>query len=93
MKVETEILITRDGKPKWIEVKSTTGTDGYFEWPRREFEMALRKGPSYEIWRVYQIGSPTPVIKIFANPADLLRTGEIVIDLASVRAQVEGMIW
>jgi hypothetical protein len=38
-----------DGSLRWIEVKSTTGTDGRFEWSRQEFEKALREGDSYEL--------------------------------------------
>ena len=48
--------IDENGLPRFIEVKSTTGIDGRFEWPRKEFERALRERDRYELWRVY--GSP-----------------------------------
>ncbi|HVC53783.1 MAG TPA: DUF3883 domain-containing protein [Stellaceae bacterium] len=34
--------IDADGRPRWLEVKSTTGSDGRFEWPRQEFEGVAR---------------------------------------------------
>jgi len=33
--------VDEHGQTRWIEVKSTTGADGWFEWPRREFERAI----------------------------------------------------
>ena len=44
--------VAEDRRVRWIEVKSTTGTDGRFEWSRKEFEKALREGDRYELWRV-----------------------------------------
>lgn len=46
-----------NGEPRWIEVKSTTGVDGRFDWPRREFEKALRERERYELWRVYRVAA------------------------------------
>jgi hypothetical protein len=65
--------VAADGKPLWIEVKSTMGTDGRFEWPRVEFEKALQEGDHYELWRVYEAHTETPT-KVFRDPASLLRT-------------------
>jgi hypothetical protein len=64
--------IDADGRPRWLEVKSTTGSDGRFEWPRQEFEKALRERERYELWRVYRVAERTPTAKCFPNPASLL---------------------
>ncbi|MGO7910669.1 DUF3883 domain-containing protein [Rhizobium ruizarguesonis] len=82
--------IGTDGKPLFIEVKSTTGTDGRFEWPRREFEKALREGEHYELWRVYNVNTTKPVAKPFPNPVDLLGRGLLRLELSTLRAFVEG---
>jgi hypothetical protein len=57
--------IDADGRPRWLEVKSTTGSDGRFEWPRQEFEKALRERERYELWRVYRVAEHTPTAKCF----------------------------
>ena len=41
--------VTDDGGLLWIEVKSTTGIDGWFYWPKKEFEKALRERERYEL--------------------------------------------
>ncbi len=46
--------IGEDGGPIWIEVKSTTGQDGRFEWSIAEFEKALHEGNRYQLWRIYE---------------------------------------
>ena len=58
--------VDEDGEPLWIEVKSTTGTDGYFDWSSREFKKALHSGDSYELWRVYQADTRQPTAKLFS---------------------------
>ncbi|TRC89688.1 DUF3883 domain-containing protein [Mesorhizobium sp. WSM4310] len=78
-----------DGGTIWIEVKSTTGSDGRFEWSIAEFEKALREGPRYELWRVYGAGSTTPHAKFFQNPASLLRGPVLRLELGTLRAFVE----
>ncbi len=83
--------ISEDGFIRWIEVKSTTGTDGRFEWSRKEFEKALREGDRYELWRVYQAATTSPVAKRFTDPAGLLVDSRLVLELGSLRAYVEGL--
>lgn len=83
--------IGEDNRVHWIEVKSTTGTDGRFEWPRKEFEKALREGDRYELWRVYQAATTGPVAKCFANPVALLTTSRLVLELGSLRACLEDL--
>lgn len=54
-----------DGRPVYIEVKSTTGDDGRFDWSAAEFSLALKYGEDYELWRVYGVGGTAPTIKKF----------------------------
>lgn len=83
--------IDADGRPRWLEVKSTTGGDGRFEWSRQEFEKALRERERYELWRVYRVAERNPIAKCFPNPAKLLGTRQIVLELAGLRANIEDM--
>ena len=81
--------IDENGDTLWIEVKSTSGSDGNFAWSRREFEKAMNCGESYELWRVYQVDTKNPIAKVFRNPIALLRAGAIRLQLGSLRATVE----
>lgn len=83
--------IDAEGRPRWLEVKSTTGIEGRFEWPRQEFEKALRERERYELWRVYRVAGRDPVAKCFPNPAELLGTGRLVLELAGLRANIEDL--
>jgi hypothetical protein len=81
--------IAEDGVPLWIEVKSTMGRDGRFDWSRQEFEKALRERDHYELWRVYEAHTPTPTVKKFLDPSALLAKSELILELRSLRAFVE----
>jgi hypothetical protein len=81
--------IDAQGRPRWIEVKSTAGDDGRFDWPRKEFEKALRERDRYELWRVYRVADHTPVAKCFPNPARMLGTRQITLELGMLRAKIE----
>jgi len=83
--------IGSDGKTCWIEVKSTTGKDGRFEWSRKEFEKAVREGAAYQLWRVYDAASVSPVAKCFVNPAGLIGESKMILELGSLRASIEGL--
>jgi len=52
---------------------------------------ALRGRERYELWRVYRDSERTPTAKCFPNPASLLGTRQIVLELASLRANIEGL--
>ena len=80
-----------DGRPRWIEVKSTSGVDGRFDWPRKEFEKALRERDRYELWRVYRVTDRAPVAKCFRNPARMLGARQITLELGMLRANIEGL--
>lgn len=81
--------IAEDGSPIWIEVKSTSGSDGRFDWSKREFEKALREGQRYQLWRIYGAGSETPTAKLFEDPIALLRKSILRLEIGDLRAFVE----
>ena len=83
--------VDADGSVKWIEVKSTTGVDGRFDWSRKEFEKAVRERDRYELWRVYRAAEKAPVAKCFPNPAQLIGLSKIVLELGTMRANIEGV--
>ena len=83
--------IDAEGRPRWLEVKSTTGVDGRFDWPRKEFEKALRERDRYELWRVYRVADRAPVAKCFRDPARLLGKGQIALELGMLRANIEDL--
>ncbi|MDD1962125.1 DUF3883 domain-containing protein [Pseudomonas sp. 39004] len=76
-------------RPRWIEVKSTTGVDGRFDWSRKEFEKALREREQYELWRVYRVADRAPIAKCFPNPARMLGRRQITLELGMLRANIE----
>lgn len=82
--------VGEDGRTIWIEVKSTTGRDGRFQWSRSEIELAIRKRERYILYRVYAADSVRPVVKPFPNPAPLLLTWRLRLDVAVLQAEVEG---
>jgi hypothetical protein len=82
--------IDKHGKPLWLEVKSSMGTDGRFDWPQREFEKALRERDRYILWRVYQAHATHPVAKAFVNPAALLARSKLRVELSGMVGFVEG---
>lgn len=81
--------IDADGRPRWLEVKSTMGVDGRFEWSRKEFEKALRERERYELWRVYLVADHAPVAKCFPDPTRMLGARQITIELGMLRANIE----
>jgi hypothetical protein len=81
--------IDANERPRWIEVKSTTGVDGRFDWPRKEFEKALRERDRYELWRVFRVAGHAPVAKCFPNPARMLGARLITLELGMLRANIE----
>lgn len=62
-----------------------------FEWSRNEFERSLHERECYELWRVYRVAERNPSAKRFPNRAELLGARRIVIELAGLRANIEGI--
>ena len=81
--------VGEDGGTLWIEVKSTSGLDGNFEWPESEVARAMAERERYVLCRVYRADSTTPLVKRFIDPLSMIETGHIRLGLGSVRAQVE----
>jgi hypothetical protein len=80
--------IADDGGDLWLEVKSTTGRHGRFDWPRAEFELALRARERYVLCRVYAAHTTNPVVRRTIDPVAQLLAGEIRLDISSLRAEV-----
>ncbi len=78
-----------DGETLWIEVKSTTGLDGNFDWPESEVAKAMEGREHYVLCRVYRVDSTNPLIKRFPDPLSMIESGHMRLGLGSVRAQVE----
>jgi len=81
--------VDADGQDIWIEVKSTTGRDGRFRWPKTEFELALQKRERYILWRVYEAHTINPSAKPFRDPIGILLKNRMRLDIANLFAMVE----
>ncbi len=78
-----------DGEKLFIEVKSTTGSDGKFHWSMPEFQRALQERNRYILYRVYRANERSPVVRAFRNPVSLMSRGALHLDIQSLRAEVE----
>ena len=81
--------VAEDGDTLWIEVKSTSGSDGNFDWPESEVAKAMAEPEHYVLCRVYRVNSTNPLVKRFPNPLSMIELGRMRLGLGSVRAQVE----
>lgn len=80
--------VADDGGDLWIEVKSTTGRDGKFSWPRSEFELALQEHERYVLCRVYEAHTATPTVRRVPDPVAKLVAGSMRLDISSLAAEV-----
>jgi len=78
-----------DGEDLWIEVKSTTGRDGRFQWSKGEFEKALQERERYVLWRVYEADTSIPAVKSFRDPISILLRRAMSLNVADFNAEVE----
>ena len=83
--------IDGDGNPKFIEVKSTVGTDGSFEWSNNEFRLAVEKADQYHLVRVYRTASLEPVLIDFSDPVRLWQEGRLALGLKAITGQVDSL--
>ena len=81
--------VAEDGGTLWIEVKSTSGLDGSFDWPESEVARAMAERERYVLCRVYLVNSTNPLVKRFCDPLSMIESGHIRLGLGSVRARVE----
>jgi len=80
--------ITDDGGDLWLEVKSTTGRHGRFDWSRAEFERALQARARYVLCRVYEADSKRPTVVRIADPIGQLSLGKMRLDISNLSAEV-----
>ncbi len=80
-----------DGKTLCIEVKSTTGRDGRFQWSKSEFDLARSLRDRYVLYRVYEVDSKSPSMKSFQDPVGLLLQNALRLDISSLNAEVESL--
>ena len=83
------LSIDENGEELWIEVKSTTGRDGHFQWSIAEFKKAIQEREHYILWRVYEADTIHPSIKPFRDPVGMISSNGIQLDVASLSAEVE----
>jgi len=83
------LSVDDDGEDIWIEVKSTTGRDGRFRWPKAEFEKAIEKRNRYILLRVYEANTERPSIKPFRDPVGILLRKGMRLDINTFNAVVE----
>ena len=81
--------VDENGQRCFIEVKSTTGTDGNMHWSLAEFLRALRESNKYFLYRVYKVNDARPVVVRIRNPVSLIPTGGLHLDIASFRAEIQ----
>ncbi len=81
--------VGESGAKLWIEVKSTSGSDGTFDWPESEVARAMAEREHYVLCRVYCVDGNNPLIKRFHDPLSMIESGQMRLGLGSVRAQVE----
>ena len=81
--------VGESGATLWIEVKSTSGSEGTFDWPESEVARAMAEREHYVLCRVYRADSKFPLIKRFQDPLSMIESGHMRLGLGSVRAQVE----
>ena len=81
--------IDAKGDKLWIEVKSTTGRDGRFQWSKAEFERARQYRGQYTLYRVYEADTRTPSIKEFRDPISLLLNDAMRLHVRTLSAEVE----
>lgn len=83
------LSVDDDGENLWIEVKSTTGRDGRFRWPKTEFKKAIEKRNKYILWRVYEAHTKKPSVKPFRDPIGILLRQGMRLDIDKFYAMVE----
>lgn len=82
------LSVGRDGRDIWIEVKSSTGRHGYFEWPRGEFELALRTRKRYVLYRVYEANTTAATFRTQVDPVGAILAGKMKLDVSGLAAEL-----
>jgi uncharacterized protein DUF3883 len=82
------LTVADDGGDMWLEVKSTTGRHGRLDWPRAEFELALRARHRYVLCRVYEAHTTNPTLRREQDPVGKILAGAMRLDISSLAAEV-----
>jgi hypothetical protein len=82
------LSVAEDGGDLWLEVKSTTGRHGRFDWSRAEFELALRARERYVLCRVYEAHMVRPTVRRDRDPVGKMLAGVMRLDISSLAAEV-----
>lgn len=83
------LSVDENGSDLWLEVKSTTGRHGRFQWSIAELKKAMLEREQYILWRVYEVETNHPSIKPFRDPVGMIIHHGIKLDIASLDAEVE----
>ena len=83
------LSINSDGEDIFLEVKSTSGKDGRFRWPKSEFKKAIQERGKYVIWRVYEAQTKKPSVKPFIDPIGILLKRGMRLDINNFNAVIE----
>jgi Domain of unknown function (DUF3883) len=83
------LSVDENGRDLWLEVKSTTGRHGHFQWSIAEFKRAIQEREQYILWRVYEVNTIYPSIKPFRDPVGMIIHQSIQLDIASLSAEIE----
>lgn len=80
--------VDEGGRDLWLEVKSTVGRHGRFDWPRAEFELALRVRERYILCRVFEVNTTHATLRREQDPVAKLLAGAMRLDISSLAAEV-----
>lgn len=83
------LSVDENGRDQWIEVKSTTGRHGHFQWSIAELKKAIQEREQYILWRVYETGTLNPSVKSFPDPFGMIIRHSMWLDIASLSVEVE----
>jgi hypothetical protein len=82
------LSVGADGRDLFIEVKSSTGRHGYFDWPRGEFELALRVRKRYILYRVYEADTKAATYRVQVDPVGAILSGKMKLDVSGLAAEI-----
>ncbi|HEU5376629.1 MAG TPA: DUF3883 domain-containing protein [Ktedonobacteraceae bacterium] len=83
------LSVDENGRDLWLEVKSTVGQHGHFQWSVAELEKAIQERGQYILWRVYEVNTIHPGVKAFRDPVGMIIQHSIKLDIASLSAEIE----
>jgi len=86
---EYDIKLVREGKEKYIEVKSTIkDSKDFFEISLNQWKFAANHSSDYYIYAVYKVGTKEPKIVILDNPHELWKQGKLEVRVEAMRVYI-----